>query len=222
MPYDESKYGPAKGLIPLMAVVQRSKKKVRPVMDFRELNAHIEMFTAHADVCADKVRQWRRQGVNLAMVDLNKAYLQIRVDETLWPYQTVVFMGRTYCLTCMRFGLNIAPLVMTTLLNHVLSLDPDVRKGAYIDDIIVNEDIVSEHRVQRHLARYGLTCKAPERIAYGTRILGLRVWGSVVAWNGRERARSLVCLVNRLVGTSFPTVENFCKIFAGFPTRFLR
>ncbi|KFD60909.1 LOW QUALITY PROTEIN: hypothetical protein M514_26898 [Trichuris suis] len=179
VPYAESKYGPAKGLIPLMAVVQRSKKKVRPVMDFRELNAHIETFTAHADVCADKLRQWRRQGVNLAMVDLNKDYLQIHVDETLWPYQTVVFMGRRYCLTRMGFGLNVAPLVMTTLLNHVLSLDPDVRKGtsAYIDDILVNEDIVSAHRVQRHLARYGLTCKAPERVTDGTRILGLRVWG---------------------------------------------
>ncbi|KAG0727855.1 hypothetical protein GWK47_033755 [Chionoecetes opilio] len=39
LPYDEHKYGPAKGLISLMAVVQRNKKKVRPVMDFRELNA---------------------------------------------------------------------------------------------------------------------------------------------------------------------------------------
>ncbi|KFD68668.1 hypothetical protein M514_03680 [Trichuris suis] len=189
VPYDESKYGPAKGLIPLMAVVQRSKKKVRPVMDFRELNAHIETFTAHADVCADKLRQWRRQGVNLAMVDLNKAYLQMRMDETLWPYQTVVFMGRTYCLTHMGFGLNVAPFAMTTLLNHVLSLDPDVRKGTsvYIDDILVNEDIVITHRAQRHLARYGLTCKAPEHVAD-------------------------VCLVNRLIRPSFPTMEDWSVI----------
>lgn len=41
LPYDESKYGPAKGLMPLMAVVQENKRKVRPVMDFRELNTHI-------------------------------------------------------------------------------------------------------------------------------------------------------------------------------------
>ncbi|KFD64581.1 hypothetical protein M514_13014 [Trichuris suis] len=62
-----------KGLIPLMAVIQRRKNKVRPVMDFQELNGYIGTYTAHADVCVDKVRQWRRQGVNLAMVDLNKA-----------------------------------------------------------------------------------------------------------------------------------------------------
>ncbi|KFD59839.1 hypothetical protein M514_27976, partial [Trichuris suis] len=120
VPYDQTKYGPAKGLIPPMAIVQRNKGKIRPVMDFRELNAHIETFTAHAYVCADKMRLWRRQGVNLAVVDLKKAYLQIRIDESLWPYQTVIFMGRRYCLTRLGFGLNVAPLVMTTVLNCVL------------------------------------------------------------------------------------------------------
>lgn len=38
LPYDEHKYGPAKGLIPFMAVVQWNKRKVQPVLDFRELN----------------------------------------------------------------------------------------------------------------------------------------------------------------------------------------
>ena len=51
-PYDDRKYGLAKGLIPLMAVIQQNKAKVRPVMDFRELNTHVDAFTANADVCA--------------------------------------------------------------------------------------------------------------------------------------------------------------------------
>lgn len=75
LPYDERKYGPPKGLIPLMAVVQHNKRKVRPVMDFRELNAHIDAFTADSDVCADRLREWRRQGENVVVVDLAKAYL---------------------------------------------------------------------------------------------------------------------------------------------------
>ncbi|KAK8374447.1 hypothetical protein O3P69_012045 [Scylla paramamosain] len=58
-------YGPVKGLIPLMAVVQRNKKKVRPVMDFRELNAHIDTFTADSDVCSDRLREWQRQWENV-------------------------------------------------------------------------------------------------------------------------------------------------------------
>lgn len=75
LPYVEHKYGPAKGLISLMAVVQRNKRKVRPVLDFRELNAYIDAFTADSDVCSDKLREWRRQGVNVSVVDLAKAYL---------------------------------------------------------------------------------------------------------------------------------------------------
>lgn len=179
IPYDEQRYGPAKGLIPLMAVVQQNKAKVRPVMDFRELNTHISAFTAESDVCAAKMREWRSQGTNVAIVDLMKAYLQIHIHESLWPYQTVVFQGQKYCLTRLGFGLNVAPLVMKAVLAHILSQDQDVRQGtsAYVDDIFVNEDIVPASRVVKHLNNYGLQCKAPESIVDGARVLGLRVWG---------------------------------------------
>uniref|UniRef100_A0A5S6Q4C2 Uncharacterized protein n=1 Tax=Trichuris muris TaxID=70415 RepID=A0A5S6Q4C2_TRIMR len=179
VPYDESKWGPAKGLIPLMAVSQDNKGKVRPVMDFRELNSYIEAFTADSDVCAQKLREWRKQGANVSVVDLKRAYLQIHVDRSLWPYQTVMYKGRRYCLTRLGFGLNVAPLIMKAVLNCVLSQDSTVKKGtsAYIDDILVNEDVVKATRVERHLARFGLTCKPHERVANGTRVLGLRVWG---------------------------------------------
>uniref|UniRef100_A0A5S6QFW8 Uncharacterized protein n=1 Tax=Trichuris muris TaxID=70415 RepID=A0A5S6QFW8_TRIMR len=84
-PYDEKKFGPAKALIPLMAINQRSKDKVRPVLDFREINTHIDAFMAKCDVCAHTLRKWRRQGANVSIVDLKKAYLQVHVDEELWP-----------------------------------------------------------------------------------------------------------------------------------------
>ncbi|KFD47059.1 hypothetical protein M513_12047 [Trichuris suis] len=59
-----------------------------------------------------------------------------------------------------------------------LSQDPKVRKGtsAYIDDILVNGDVVSTRQVQDLLARFGLASKAPENVADGARVLGLRVW----------------------------------------------
>ena len=41
---------PPKGLIPLMAVLQQHKSKVRPVMDFRQLNCYVDVFTANKDV----------------------------------------------------------------------------------------------------------------------------------------------------------------------------
>ena len=103
--------------------------------------------------------------------------LQIRIHESLWPYQTVLF--ERYCLTRLGFGLNVAPLVMKAVLNRVLSQDPDVRRGtsAYIDDILVNEDIISASRVQEHLMTFGFTSKPHERVADGAHVLGLRVLG---------------------------------------------
>uniref|UniRef100_A0A5S6QPD7 Reverse transcriptase domain-containing protein n=1 Tax=Trichuris muris TaxID=70415 RepID=A0A5S6QPD7_TRIMR len=178
VPYDHIKHGPAKGLIPLMAVIQRNKKSVRPVMDFRELNTHIEAFTAGSEICAQKLRDWRRQDANVTMLDLKRAYLQIHVDQSLWPYQTVGHKGRKYCLTRLGFGSNIASLVMKAVLGCALSQNANVQRGtsAYIDDILVNEDIVKASYVVQHLGGYGLTCKAPARVADGARALGFKVW----------------------------------------------
>ena len=133
-----------------MAVIQQNKGKVRPVLDFRELNTRVDAFTADTDVSADRLREWRKQGVNVSVIDLEKAYLQIRIHHSLWPYQTIVFKGRRYCLTHLGFGLNVAPLIMKAVLKCVLSQDSVVKAGtsAYIDDILLNEDIVTVERVQ--------------------------------------------------------------------------
>ena len=178
-PYDDEKLGPAKGLIPLMAIIQQNKDKIRPVMDFHELNSHVDAFTASADDCADKIREWRRLGTNVAIVDLRRAYLQIRVHESLWSYQTVIFRGHRYCLTRLGFGLNVAPSVMKSLLTAVLAQDETVDRAtsSYLDDIFVNEDVVSVQCVENHLLRYGLECKPAQHVADGARVLGLEVWG---------------------------------------------
>ncbi|KFD46863.1 hypothetical protein M514_12268 [Trichuris suis] len=213
VPYDEEEMGPAKALIPLMAVIQRSKQKVRPVMDFRAVNAHIDAFTASSDVCAHKLREWRRQGVNVSILDLKKAYLQVHVEKSLWPYQTVIIQGRRYCLTRLGFGLNVAPVIMKAVVSRVLSLAPDVHKGAsaYIDDIFVNEDIVSVDGVNQHLARYVLLCKVPQRVADGVRVLGLKVWGQrgCLKWSRGTWVRDLPERLTRR------TVFSYCGELVG-------
>jgi len=213
VPYDEKKYGPVKGLIPLMAVIQQNKAKVRPVMDFRELNTHVDTFTASADVCADKLREWRRLGTNVAIVDLRKAYLQIHVHESLWPFQTVIFRGQRYCLTRLGFGLNVAPNIMKAVLAKVLAQDQVIEQATspYIDDIFVNEDVASAQQVENHLSQFGLVCKPAERVADGARVLGLEVWGEQgkLSWKRSNvigeipsllTRRSVFSLCGKLVG----------------------
>ena len=67
---------------------------------------------------------------------------------------------------------------MEAILKCVMSQDSAVEEGisAYIDDVLVNEDIVTVNRVEQHLDRYRLTSKIPECVADYERLLGLRVW----------------------------------------------
>ena len=92
-------------------------------MDYREINQYVDAFTANADVCAERMRECQQQGANVALLDLRKAYLQRRIYETLWPFQTVIVNGRRYCLTRLGFGFNVAPLIMKVIVKTVLELD---------------------------------------------------------------------------------------------------
>ena len=56
--------GECDGLLPLMAVEQPTKGKVRPEL-YRELNKRVSCHTGDEaiGVCADKLREWRQNGV---------------------------------------------------------------------------------------------------------------------------------------------------------------
>ena len=204
------------GVLPLMAVMQTNKDKVRPVLDFRELNEHVSSHPGtDAAVCCDTLRKWRRMPGPLKIVDLKSAYLQVRVNEGLWQYQQVIYKGRRYHLTRLGFGLNIAPKIMSKIVQLVLAQDERVRAGtdSYIDDIMVDEDIVTVEEVVKHLRRYGLETKPPEDLE-GNRVLGLSILRSpagelvfgrgnevpVVADEERLTRRRLFSVCGQLVG----------------------
>lgn len=50
-----------KGILPLMAVMQANKDKVRPVLDYRELNQYVESHPGvDVAVCTETLRKWRQ------------------------------------------------------------------------------------------------------------------------------------------------------------------
>ena len=65
------------GLLPLMAVEQPTKGKVRPVFDYRELNQHVSCHTGddNTDICSEKLREWRQIEGDAEIVDLKCAYM---------------------------------------------------------------------------------------------------------------------------------------------------
>ena len=76
-------------------------------MDYRKLYDQVEARTMRA-VCSQKLRDWRRKGSDVSVLDLRKAYLQVHAHRSLWPFQTVMVKGQRYCLSRMGFGLNVA------------------------------------------------------------------------------------------------------------------
>lgn len=180
--HDSNIHGEIKRFLPLIAVSQSKGEvsKIRPVCDYRELNKYIQSHTGGSTpICQDRLRLWRQMGPNCAILDLRKAYLQVRVHSSLWVYQAVKWKGRNFVLTRLGFGLTSAPKIMTAIVEYVLNTDQVISKAvsSYIDDLFVQLDFVNCDVVSRHLESWGLVSKPPEYIGSksGIRILGLKV-----------------------------------------------
>lgn len=167
---------PEGGIIPLLAVEQKSKNKVRPVLDYRELNDFVKSHTADSEVCPETLRRWRLMGDRLGVVDLKNAYLQLHVQRDLQDFQVVRIGEQHYRLTRLGFGLTSAPKIMAAVIRYILASDSDIDAATdhYVDDIVVDTDLMSTSRVIEHLQQYGLVTKPPETLD-GARVLGLQL-----------------------------------------------
>lgn len=201
-------------VVPLMAVRQETKGKVRPVLDFRKLNEYVQNHSASSDVCHEKLRRWRKLGDTIGVVDLKKAYLQVHVHQSLWQHQLVVWKGRRFFLTRLGFGLCSAPKIMTQIVQYALGMDARIAAATdnYIDDIVINTKMVTVDEVIAHLKLFGLEVKPPESVAQSA-LLGLKIREAVdgaFAWSrgnqlpmiGEEtiKLRELFSVTGKLIG----------------------
>eukprot|EP00117_Sycon_ciliatum_P016048 scpid17635/ scgid15645/ Gag-Pol polyprotein; Matrix protein p10; p20; Capsid protein p25; Nucleocapsid protein p14; Protease p15; Reverse transcriptase/ribonuclease H p90; Integrase p46 len=175
VPHDPKIHGEPAAVLPLLAQVQEHKTStpVRPCLDYRLLNDRLKSQPGQeAPVCADTLRKWRRDGKpeDFCLLDIKKAYLQVRVVPELQRYQTVVWQGRAYAMTRMGFGLNIAPKIMTAIVQWVTRSFPAV--DSYIDDI--RSPNACSDAVAAKLLEYGLPTKPAEPLV-ATRVLGLQL-----------------------------------------------
>ena len=71
-----------------------------------------------------------------------------------------------------------APLILKSVIDAVVSQDYTIKSAtsAYVDDILINENLVPASRVQQHFLDYGLVSKDPVRLRDGARVLDLQVW----------------------------------------------
>lgn len=92
--------------------------------------------------------------MNACLLDLEKAYLQIHVDRSLQWFQEVRFRGKLYWI---GFGLNVAPKIMSQIIDKVLLIDADIERGTdhYIDDSWIDLNVVTTDRVRVHWGSMG-------------------------------------------------------------------
>eukprot|EP00117_Sycon_ciliatum_P015220 scpid31464/ scgid0234/ Protein NYNRIN; NYN domain and retroviral integrase catalytic domain-containing protein; Pol-like protein len=173
VPYDREAFGEPACVLPLMAVDQAHKAStpVRPCLDYRALN---ECLVSHpgldAPACGQKLREWRLGDGDSALLDLSKAYLQIRMAPRLYRYQAIVWQGELFAMTRMGFGLNVAPKILDMVVKWVTK-DLDGVDN-YVDDLRVPDSQVVATTQQ--LERYGLKCKPAEKLPTA-RVLGLQL-----------------------------------------------
>lgn len=98
------------------------KGKVRPVVDFKEMNDHVMCHTGGeaTNICEEMLRLWRQTAEEAVIVDLELAYLQLHESNKHWQYQLVRNKVQKYWLTRLGLELNSGPEVMATLLKTIL------------------------------------------------------------------------------------------------------
>ena len=76
----------------------------------------------------------------MSLLDLHRTYLQIKVSESLWPFQIMMFNVRRYCQTRLGVRLNVAPQIMKSVISTVLSQEKATL--VHLDNSYINKDIV--------------------------------------------------------------------------------
>ena len=112
----------------LIAKMHTDKDERRHLTDYWELNTYVDTLTGAADVWAKKPREWRQQSTKVTLLYLMKAYLLVDFEKSQWPYQTIMFKSLRYCLIRLGFGLNVAHLIMCSMLEAALEQEETIKR----------------------------------------------------------------------------------------------
>lgn len=127
-----------RGMVSRIFAVPKHDGGHRLVFDLRSVNLLLSplptRFTGH-----QRLRQLLPVGSWMASLDIQDAYLHVPVHRSVRRYLCFVDADRCYEFHSLPFGLNLAPLVFTSVLRPVLLLlrQEGINVLAYLDDLIV-------------------------------------------------------------------------------------
>jgi hypothetical protein len=172
-----------KAVTPIMAIPQLHKSTpVRPVMNYEWLNTNMKSSPNEGRKapisCPEYIRRWRAKGISISdlyLLDIRKAYMQVRADPSQTCWQGIRLPWREdhqdWYMSRLGFGLNVAPKILTAILDFIWQ-ENDLDVESYIDDIIAHKKDIE--KIREALKKNGFEIKEPES-ATGGRILGLEI-----------------------------------------------
>lgn len=85
--------------------------------------------------------------------------------------------GKRYSLTQLGFGLNIAPMIMWSIMTSVMSQDRTIQwvTLSYINNVLVNERLTFTNQVKEHLAKFEIAGKTPKWLQDRAQVLRLHI-----------------------------------------------
>ncbi len=127
-----------------LLIVKRPDGKIRPVLDYRELNKRIEPVKYPLPRIPDLLNALG-QAKYISTLDLPSAFHQCEISE-VDKHLTAFTVGSTkYQFTKIPFGLQSSPAFFARIINSVLYEEIGTQCLAYMDDIIVYSTTVEEH-----------------------------------------------------------------------------
>ena len=105
-------------------------------------------------------------------MELKKAYFQIQVLPSCGNIELCT-RGNIFLLTRLAFGLTSAPVVMTKIVERILSQDEILNKAvsSYIDDVFVDEGLLNVEKAKQYFRFVGTRSKRTRKITLSYRYL---------------------------------------------------
>ncbi|XP_034567334.1 uncharacterized protein LOC117832353 [Notolabrus celidotus] len=118
-------------------VPKKGSTSLRPILDLRVLNKHLQKYTfrmlTHKVLCRSI-----RPGDWFVTIDLTDAYFNIAIYPSHRRFLKFAYQGKAYEYQVIPFGLALAPRVFTKCVEAALSLrSSSIRIFSYIDDYLI-------------------------------------------------------------------------------------
>ena len=164
-----------------LIIVKRPDGDIRPCIDYRELNAHIEPVNFPLPKISDLMNSLG-QAVYMSTIDLASAYHQCEIKPEDRHKTAFTVKNSKFEFTRIPFGIQSAPGFFARIMNEILYeiLGPECL--CYMDDIVIMSSSVEQHfktleAVLRKLADAGIKIKLKKCHFFATDIhfLGYKV-----------------------------------------------